>query len=637
MHIPVVAYPFFKLAALWLTLAGDFFKINFMKVLKKFADIVKPVFKRFPVLIFMGLAAAVFVALWSNAYDFYSTTGVTYDSDAYKEMVARRSDFEDICSAIFRTSLISMLCSIFFQLFSEWLWKNKELGGKKKILRFLPQVLSLLIFVPAFFIFRETESDFLNMAYGGILLILFVLSFFLLLSEHQKETFPNCIISEVIASITATCVGSGLALITFALKVLFQIGFPGGFQYALIAAFSFFVVFVGIFVGCATKNHADISIPKVFKIIVLYALVPLYLILLLVLYLYLLKSLFTWTMPTGKINPLVSAATAIYLLFYFCIRRYEEESKFAKIFCSWGVVILYPLIAVQCMAFGIRIYHYGFTSARYMSLFYIIFSILFSVLALVRSGKYMNCTFPVLAAMILVVTIGPFNAITVPQKNQFMRLENVFKKHGLLENGKIASEKAGELLSNSEKSVVASAYDVIDFSEMKTKPGWYTDGFEWSDTLKKDVFSFKKAFGFKYSSSYGVDDDLLFLGYEFYCDTEKYPLDVSKYKTLRNIDLDIYTYSDEEDKKSENIVLKYSNGRSKDLTDFISPKLVEKESKYDGVESVNWREPILIKAADGIILVLTRIDCSAEKASDGKIKYTRCYITGYEAELLPDN
>lgn len=602
-----------------------------MKALKKFFDVVKPVFKRFPVLIFMGFVAAVFFSLWANSSDFFSTFGVDYDSEAYRQIAQRRLEFEEICSPIFRVSLISMLASIFLQLLFERLRKRKEFLGKNKLMLILPQILALLVFVPCFFIFRSTDNEYSVMAYLGLLLILAVFSFTLVLWEQKNDTFPNCIISWVIASITATCMGTGLMLIRLAIQLLLKNTESFiGFQTMLIVTLSFFVVFAGVFTACVTKNTADISIPKVFKAIVLYALVPLYLILILILYIYLVKSLLTWTMPSGRINPLVSAATAIYLLFYFSIRRYEE-SRFARIFCSWGVVILYPLIAVQCMAFGIRIHHYGFTSPRYLSLIYILFSILFCVLPIVRSGKYMSCTFPVLAALVLISTMGPLNALDMPQKNQLSRLEKVFKRHGLLEDGKIAAEKASSVFSNEEKSLVVSAYREIDFDGMAKKPRWYEDGMEWSEKNDKASFSFEKAFGFKYSDSYDKDFQEFFSGYSFECSLSKHPLDVSRYKTLRSFYSSHYYDRGERELK---VIVKYSGGKEIDITDFIRSRAMQKESRYDSVDKTEDDAPIIMEAPDGKLLLFTDIYYSAGTDEDGEEVIYDWRAEGYEAELL---
>ena len=607
-----------------------------MKLIKKFSEVLKPAAKRFSAAIFMGFVAAVFSALFTNVYDFFSTSGMEYDSPEYKAIAAKRYAFESACSSVLFAALFSMLTCIFLQLLFErfarftrftLISKRKEIGGKIKFASALPQIVGLILFIPAYFVLKsKRESDFVIMAYFGLLLVLFVLSFFLLLLEQREDAFPSWVVSGVIASVTSFCVGAGLVLIRMALSLLLQVKFfseTEGFQYMLILGLSFFVVFASVFLACATKKREDISVPKVFKAIILYALLPVYLILLLILYLYLLKSLVTWTMPSGKINPLVSAATAIYLLFYFSICRYRNESKFARIFCSKAVLILYPLIALQCLAFGIRIHHYGFTTARYASLFYIILSIIFCILPLVKSGKYMSLTLPILSAFILICTVGPFNAITIPQKDQMARLENVFKRHGLFEDGKINAEKASEIIPNDEKSVVASSYKALDFNYIKNKPAWYTESFVWSEASKQSVFNFEKAFGFKCLDNY--DEIKSFAGYNFKYDLEKNFLDVSDFSLVKSFDISGNW------QEVEDIIIPYSYGsKKKDITDFVRSRSTEKEGRWDDTKTDYGSEPIRLETPEGIELLITYIYYSAERSPEGNDTYRSWTVKGFE-------
>ena len=168
-----------------------------MKLIKKFSEVLKPAAKRFSAAIFMGFVAAVFSALFTNVYDFFSTSGMEYDSPEYKAIAAKRYAFESACSSVLFAALFSMLACIFLQLLFErferltLISKRKKIGGKIKFASALPQIVGLILFIPAYFVLKfKRESDFVIMAYFGLLLVLFVLSFFLLLLEQREDAFP---------------------------------------------------------------------------------------------------------------------------------------------------------------------------------------------------------------------------------------------------------------------------------------------------------------------------------------------------------------------------------------------------------------------------------------------------------------
>ena len=104
-----------------------------MKLIKKFSEVLKPAAKRFSAAIFMGFVAAVFSALFTNVYDYFSTSGMEYDSPEYKAIAAKRYAFESACSSVLFAALFSMLACIFLQLLFERferISKRKKIGGK---------------------------------------------------------------------------------------------------------------------------------------------------------------------------------------------------------------------------------------------------------------------------------------------------------------------------------------------------------------------------------------------------------------------------------------------------------------------------------------------------------------------------
>ncbi len=595
-----------------------------MNVLTNFRAALKPTFKRFPVVILMGFSAVVFFGLQSVAWELFPTIDLDVHTEAFNLMKHRQNAFESLMKSLFRAALMAEFLSIFFQLFGEWL--SDRLQGKTKLLQvpFISQILGALSFIPAFLIFRGDIGSRMNLSYWGIILSLVPLCVFMLLCmQKEDDVAPNCIVSGVIAGIASFCLGGGLGLIYASSRLIFP-NIPEwleDFIISFIVMLSFLVFFISIFLSYAAKPKDEITVPKAFKTIILYMITPLYLILVGVLYLYLLKSLFTWTMPSGKINPFVSTASAVYLLLYFSIKRFD--TRFTRFFTKWVPLILFPLIAVQCIAFGIRINAYGYTCTRYASLLYIIFSVLFCILPFIRNGSYMKISFPILSLLILTASVTPLNLIDIPIKNQIGRLEGVFKKHNLFSEGKILTQNAGLEIPNEEKAVVVDAYDAIDFSELPEEPRWYKDGFV-EGPHATSYFDFETAFGFKHLTTFRDPEQKRYYGYDFVFQDQN-AIDVSGCSTLYSF------YSSSYDvKNNERIVVEYANGKYRiDLSDELKSLVEEKESEWSDNPTHHSATPMIFDAPGGFKLLLTNININITRDSSGNEKDVVYSISGY--------
>ncbi|MEE3412009.1 MAG: DUF4153 domain-containing protein, partial [Treponema sp.] len=419
------------------------------------------------------------------------------------------------------------------------------------------------------------------------------------------------IVSGMISGIAAGCVCAGLFVIRFAIHyLLFKIeGLAQILVDSAISSFSWIVCCTGIFVAYATKPKEEISIPKAFKVIFMFILLPLYLILLFVLYAYLAKSLFTLTLPNGQINWFVSFASVFYLVFFFSIRKFE--SKAAKLYCKWGSALLIPLIVIQCIAFGIRINDYGYTEARYASLLYILFSIACVAISFVKNGKYMSAAFPLFAALCLFCSITPMNLFDVPFKNQTARIEKVFKSAGLFnQDGTLDTQNAEQKLSEEQKAQVVSSYNEVINTNSKIKQAiWLLkDG---------DKYDFKKSFGFAFSNDYGKNVGVKkYFFYGFGEDTA-IPFDVSKYSKLYKIK----TIDD----NNEKAVVKWGDQQT-DITKEIKGLLKEMpedeyNKAYENYITNNKGKPLAIKTEDGWTIVLTYLNAHQKLEDDSKKNY----------------
>ena len=612
-----------------------------MNIFKSIWKSIKPAALRFPGVFALSLAAATFLTLEISTYHIFSTRGLSYDSFAYKEIRASANAFSDTMTALLKASVWAMLLAFAAGLFFAVRKKSGEGAGQKthRILSIAAQILCVALAVPAYFLFK-TDLAYTNLAlYGTSVAFMAVSTFLLSFLQDEKKFVPNILLSGMIAGISSGCVCTGLFIIKFAVSSLL-VEIDGSLDAILsnsILSFSWVMFLSDMFVSYVSKPSETISSPKAFKVIFLYILLPLYSALLLVLYLYLAKSLVTRTLPNGQINWFVSFATALYLLFYFSIKQYENA--FTKFFTKWGAVVLYPLIAVQCIAFTIRINAYGYTPVRYTSLVYIIFSVISCILPLVKDGRFMRFVCPLLAFFALFVSITPMNAIDVPVRNQISRIEKLYASKGLFSDGKVLSQNAESVFSDEEKARICSMHDEIRWSESKAKrPEWWENGWKWKpeetknpkieknredSDESKNPYDFEGVFGFAYSKTYGKNDGKEYFGFSIRV-PDYAPINIEGFSTLQAI-----TDSKGFDKGGSQEFKIYSGGEI-DITSEIKSRIEKISDKEYNDWSRLGREsqPLIIKTGTETV-ILTDVDVRINIDSDGKKQMGQFFARGY--------
>jgi hypothetical protein len=141
------------------------------------------------------------------------------------------------------------------------------------------------------------------------------------------------------------------------------------------------------------------------------------------------------------------------------LEQYKEENKLAKIFTKYGGYVIIPIIVMQFTAMYIRISNYGLTSARYVSLALNILAVIFAIVSLIKSGKYIKQTLLDAIFVALFLTISPMNLQDVPVFEQTWRLTRVLNQNGMIENGSIVAK---EDIPHEDKITITSAYNYIN-------------------------------------------------------------------------------------------------------------------------------------------------------------------------------
>lgn len=530
----------------------------------------------------------IFSILIGNVKNAFSRFPISFVCSFAASLMLIIDEFSPVISTILDRFALTfgwgIVFGCFVQLLLEYIFRaaEKENRPVKKVYA-LGQFVSVLVLVPIFFV-SELDTYTQLRIFWTLLICFALLSLFLLTKVKQKETvIPLVIISIVISLIVSICVGIALSVIVSAIdNLLIEIKKVGSFHFS-IWIFSFVCVFSCFFISFVTKKE-PFEVPKVFKVLVLNILFPLYIALIVVLYIYLIKCLVLFALPSGTINWYVSFATIFYLLFYYSLGSFKNKAT--DLFYKIGAFFLFPLIVVQCIAFSIRISAYGFTPLRYASLLYIIFSIWFCIFSLYKKGMFMYFGIPFFAMTVFIGGISPLNLIDVPFAEQKARLERVLVKNNMLSGDKIEPLGNSDDISEQDKKIIVSTTNEIVGLNIKKIP--YLKELQEEHIIREDVFV--KTFGFPYSGS----TDAYIKSIKLECNTRSF--DISGYSTITMST----GFNVEKKAQGEARFCVYFDEIKIDVTETFMPRLKE-NANPDYSEILE--SPILIKTSYGDVFI----------------------------------
>ena len=390
--------------------------------------------------------------------------------------------------------------------------------------------------------------------YWGIFFAAVLGIVFIFIPKNNQKTYFAGIFKYFLFSFLMTlvlfCSGS-LLLITFQ-NLIYDFDATGsGKIYETYASICYIVFGINIYVYYLFYRREENTSGKAFKVIFLYILLPVFFLLIAVLYGYLLKALILLEFPKGQVNWFVSFASAIYFVFYFILREYDDIPA-VKIFYRFGALAFIPLVCVQIPAYFVRVHAYGFTGWRYASLMFIIFTLIMFALTFIKKGKFAKYSILVLAFIILFTSVSPFNLIKMAHKSQMTRLMKVLNKYELYDN-------ENKTLVHFDKDELYKAIETDDWDKLHSSYSYLSETSrlplpEWALDEKNHPCYFAELFPVKHEEENGgksIKGNLN--GYSYN------EIDISDFTKMQK-----FSFYREEDLASIEI-----DGIKYDLTDFL--------------------------------------------------------------------
>lgn len=328
--------------------------------------------------------------------------------------------------------------------------------------------------------------------YIGFTLVFYLA--FLYIPYIKKENNFELYVLKIFTRFFTTIIYSvvlfaGLSAILFTIDKLLGIRVPGDFYYYtwLIVAGMFAPTFLLAGIPFKNEEFSLIDYPKLFKVLVLYIIMPLLTVYTLILYIYFAKIIITRQWPKGLVSHLVLWYSVITSIVLFFISPILDEKAWPKRFMQYFPKTLLPLIIMMFISIGIRIRQYGITENRY---FVVVLGIwVFLVMTYFSFGKKLrNIILPISLSIIMFLSVvGPLSSYSISKYSQNKRLQGILNKNAMVQDKKIIPNKN---ISMGDKKQIMDILSYFNKNHSLADVKYLPKNFSFEDM--------EKVFGFKY-------------------------------------------------------------------------------------------------------------------------------------------
>lgn len=455
--------------------------------------------------------------------------------------------------------------------------------------------------------------------YIGVNLILYLTFIFIpyLSNNDSFELYVIRILTRFFTTVIYSIVlFLGLAAILFTIDQLLGVNIKSEIY------FYCWLIVVGIFApsfflaGVPVKNERlELEhYPKLFKVLILYIVMPLLSVYTIILYIYFGKIIITTQWPQGLVSHLVLWYSVISASVLFFIAPLLNENNWAKRFMQIFPKVIIPLIFMMFISIGIRINAYGVTENRYyvvmLGVWVFLIMVYFSF-----TKKMRNIILPISLTIIAFVSImGPLSSYTISKYSQNKRFEQILIRNNMLKESEIV--KANSQISEEDKRSLSSILRYFEINHKLNNIKYLSENFKLENV--ESVFGFKLTDeynyyneGYFYFNTYGSGGPLDIKGYDYLFDTRSQKINNSKEGPL-GIQYDYET-------SKVKLYIEGTEVYSKDLTDYVNI-LIDKYGATQGEQSLNFEEMSFLDENDKLKVKIQFYNLSGRReSSSGKL------------------
>lgn len=370
-------------------------------------------------------------------------------------------NFRDTLSKVIMIYALGIPLSLSIKVFFE----RKE--TYKKSLLYTIFIIGGVILTLYYYIFLPDLRMVSMTRYLGINIILYLTFIFIpyLSNNNSFESYVIRILTRFFTTIIYSMVlFLGLVAILFTIDKLLGVNIRGEiylyFWFTVVGVFapSFFLAGVPVKSEKFELEHY----PKLFKVLLLYIVMPLISVYTIILYIYFGKIIITTQWPQGLVSHLVLWYSVISVSVLFFIAPLLKENNWAKRFMGVFPKVIIPLLVMMFISIGIRINAYGVTENRY---YVVILGIwVFLVMVYFSLAKKMrNIILPVsLAIIVLISILGPISSYSISKYSQNKRFEQILISNNMLKEKQLV--KASSTISEEDKRELSSILRYFDLN-----------------------------------------------------------------------------------------------------------------------------------------------------------------------------
>lgn len=539
----------------------------------------------------------------------------------YTEVGLKSSEnFRETLSRVIMIYTLGIPLSLSIKVFFE----RKE--SYKKSLLYTAFVVGGIILALYYYIFLPDLHMVSITRYIGINLILYLTFIFIpyLSNNDSFELYVIRILTRFFTTVVYSMVlFLGLVAILFTIDELLGVNVRGEiyiyFWFTVVGVFapSFFLA------GVPVKNEKlELEhYPKLFRVLILYIVMPLISVYTIILYIYFGKIIITTQWPQGLVSHLVLWYSVISVSVLFLITTLLAKNNWAKRFMQVFPKVIIPLIVMMFISMGIRINAYGVTENRYyvvvLGIWVFLVMIYFSF-----AKNFRNIILPISLAIIAFISImGPISSYSISKYSQNKRFEEILIRNNMLKENQLITSSSK--ISQEDKKQLSSILRYFHLNHSLKDIKHLPDKFRLNNV--EEVFGFKLSEEYdQYNDEYfnfntwGSREPLDIKGYDYLFDTRNVKVNNSKQGPLA-IQYDYET----------GMVKIFMEGKevySKDLTDYVNVLLEKYGTKQKerglSVEEMSFTdENSRLKVKIQFYNVSGRIDNFSGKADSKGLEY----------------
>ncbi|WP_017414207.1 DUF4153 domain-containing protein [Clostridium tunisiense] len=539
----------------------------------------------------------------------------------YTEVGLKSSEnFRETLSRVIMIYTLGIPLSLSIKVFFE----RKE--SYKKSLLYTAFVVGGIILALYYYIFLPDLHMVSITRYIGINLILYLTFIFIpyLSNNDSFELYVIRILTRFFTTVVYSMVlFLGLVAILFTIDELLGVNVRGEiyiyFWFTVVGVFapSFFLA------GVPVKNEKlELEhYPKLFRVLILYIVMPLISVYTIILYIYFGKIIITTQWPQGLVSHLVLWYSVISVSVLFLITTLLAKNNWAKRFMKVFPKVIIPLIVMMFISMGIRINAYGVTENRYyvvvLGIWVFLVMIYFSF-----AKNFRNIILPISLTIIAFISImGPISSYSISKYSQNKRFEEILIRNNMLKENQLITSSSK--ISQEDKKQLSSILRYFNLNHSLKDIKHLPDKFRLNNV--EEVFGFKLSEEYDhYNDEYfnfntwGSGEPLDIKGYDYLFDTRNVKVNNSKQGPLA-IQYDYET----------GMVKIFMEGKevySKDLTDYVNVLLEKYGTKQRerglSVEEMSFTdENSRLKVKIQFYNVSGRIDNFSGKADSKGLEY----------------